>query len=140
MRTPDHIPALADHALIADGWRGALVGPTGEQTWLCFPLWHDPAVFGRLIGSNVSFTVRPRGRFTHAGHYEDGTLVWHARWVTESGTVECRDALALPAGPRRAVLLRQIVGVAGQVTVDVSLDVRFDYERARIGKWRKEVA
>jgi hypothetical protein len=41
------------------------------------------------------------------GCYENGTLIWHNRWVGSSA-IECREALALPADPRRAVLLRRI--------------------------------
>jgi hypothetical protein len=33
---------LRDYALLADGERGALVGPRGEISWLCFPGWESP--------------------------------------------------------------------------------------------------
>src|SRR3954449_30267 len=34
---------LREYALIADGERGALVGPRGEIAWMCFPGWADDA-------------------------------------------------------------------------------------------------
>jgi hypothetical protein len=40
--------ALRDYALLADGERGVLVGPRGEFAWMCFPRWHDDAVFSSL--------------------------------------------------------------------------------------------
>ena len=61
-----YLPVLREYAVIADGWRGAVIGPGGEHVWLCFPQWHDPAVSAALIGSHGSYTVRPRDRFTWA--------------------------------------------------------------------------
>jgi hypothetical protein len=31
---------LREYALIADGERGALMGPRGDICWMCFPRWH----------------------------------------------------------------------------------------------------
>ncbi|MFE2110411.1 trehalase-like domain-containing protein [Kitasatospora sp. NPDC059463] len=36
---------LGDYALLADGERGALVGPDGEVAWLCAPHWDCDPVF-----------------------------------------------------------------------------------------------
>ena len=108
------VPVLRDYAFVADGFRGALVGPGGEYVWLCFPAWHDPAVFGQLIGSGGAYVVRPRQRYVWGGYYEEGSLIWHSRWVTNGGIVECREALALPADPDRVVVLRQLVGFGGR--------------------------
>ncbi len=132
------MPVLREYAFIADGWRGALVGPGGEQVWLCFPTWHDPAVFGQLIGAGGAYVVRPSERFVWGGYYEEGSLIWRSRWVTNSGIVECREALALPADPHRAIVLRQLIGLAGTVGVDISLDVRCDYGRTALGRWKHD--
>jgi hypothetical protein len=91
--------ALRDYALLADGERGVLVGPRGDFVWMCFPRWHDGAVFSSLVGGASSYTVAPRGRFVWGGYYEPGTLIWRSRWITEEGIVECREALALPRRP-----------------------------------------
>jgi hypothetical protein len=45
--------ALRDYALLADGERGVLVGPRGDFAWMCFPRWHDDAVFSALIGGSA---------------------------------------------------------------------------------------
>jgi len=41
---------LREYSLIADGERGALIGPDGAISWLCAPRWDSPAVFGGLLG------------------------------------------------------------------------------------------
>ncbi len=130
------MPVLRDYAFIADGWRGVVVGPGGEHVWLCFPSWHDPAVLGQLIGSGGTYVVRPRERFVWGGYYEEGSLIWRSRWVTNDGIVECREAMALPSGPNGAVVLRRLVGVAGTVAIDVVVDVRGDYGRTALNRWK----
>ena len=62
------------------------------------------------------------------GYYEDGSLIWRSRWVGD-GRVECREALAMPADPRRAVLLRRIVALDGAAKVTVFLDLRAGFGR-----------
>ncbi|MFF9649440.1 trehalase-like domain-containing protein [Streptomyces sp. NPDC014622] len=114
--------ALRDYALIADGERGALVGPCGDISWLCAPHWHSDAVFAALIGGPGHYSVTPRGRFVRGGYYEEGGLIWRNRWITGTGIVECRDALVLPGDPHRAVLLRRVGAVDGTAEVVVRLE------------------
>jgi alpha,alpha-trehalase len=73
---------LREYALLADGERGILVGPRGDFSWMCFPRWHDDAVFSSLVGGGGEYTVTPAGRYVWGGYYEPGTLVWRSRWVT----------------------------------------------------------
>ncbi|WP_327425410.1 glycoside hydrolase family 15 protein [Streptomyces sp. NBC_01707] len=118
---------LREYALIADGERGALVGPRGDIVWLCAPRWHSGAVFSSLIGGPGHYTISPRGRFVWGGFYENGTLIWRNRWITENGIVECREALAFPGDPRRAVLLRRITAVEGPADLSVRLEPYADF-------------
>src|SRR3954467_9475712 len=120
---------LREYALIADGERGALVGPDGGISWLCFPRWDSPAVFAGLLGGPGEWTVTPAQRAVWGGYYEPGTLIWRNRWVTGDGIVECRDALALPAHPDRVVLLRRIEVRRGRARMSAGLDLRRDYGR-----------
>jgi GH15 family glucan-1,4-alpha-glucosidase len=119
---PLHV--LRDYALIADGERGALIGPRGDIVWMCAPRWHSDAVFSHLIGGDGLYAVTPAGDFVWGGYYEDGTLVWRSRWVTRSGITECEEALAYPAEPDRAVVLRRVVARHGPAEVRVVLDPR----------------
>ncbi|WP_419196406.1 glycoside hydrolase family 15 protein [Actinacidiphila glaucinigra] len=122
---PPHV--LREYALIADGERGALIGPRGDIVWLCVPRWDSSALFSSLIGGSGHYTVSPRGRFVWGGFYEEGTLIWCNRWITESGIVECREALAFPGDPRRAVLLRRITAIEGAADLTVHLEPYADF-------------
>ncbi|MYR57764.1 glycoside hydrolase family 15 protein, partial [Streptomyces sp. SID625] len=95
--------------LLADGERGALIGPDGAIDWLCAPAWHDDAVFASLIGGRGVYAVTPRGRYVPGGYYEEGTLIRRSRWITTDGVIECRESLAFPGEAGRLVLLRQLM-------------------------------
>ena len=125
--SPPHV--LREYALLADGERGVLVGPRGDFAWMCFPRWHDAAAFCSLLGGASEYSVTPRGRFTWGGWYEDGSLIWRSRWATEGGIVECREALALPAAERRAVLLRRVIALEGDAELEVFLHAGAGFDR-----------
>ncbi|MFE9406341.1 glycoside hydrolase family 15 protein [Streptomyces sp. NPDC006530] len=123
---------LREYALIADGERGALIGPHGDIAWMCLPRWDSDAVFSTLLGGPGHYALTPHGRYVWGGYYENGTLVWRSRWITENGVVECREALALPADPHRAVLLRRLHAVDGEarLTVDLAPAAGFGADRS----------
>jgi GH15 family glucan-1,4-alpha-glucosidase len=121
---------LREYSLIADGERGALIGPDGAIAWLCAPRWDSPATFGGLLGGRGTYAVTPADPwYVWGGYYESGTLIWRSRWVGSSRT-ECREALAMPADPHRAVILRRIMAVDGPARVNVVLDVRAGFGRS----------
>ncbi|WP_158021521.1 glycoside hydrolase family 15 protein [Mycolicibacterium chubuense] len=115
--------------MLADGHRGALIGPRGEISWMCAPRWDSDAVFSELIGGNGAFAITPRGRFVWGGHYEDGSLIWRSRWVTTDGITECREALAYPGDPRRAILLRRLVAVQGDACATLTFAPAYGFGR-----------
>jgi GH15 family glucan-1,4-alpha-glucosidase len=91
----------------------------------------------------------PRERFVWGGHYEERSLIWRSRWVTQSNAIiESREALALPAGSARAVVLRRVIACSGRARVRVSLNLRGDFGRATLrrlardgeGAWSAETA
>jgi alpha,alpha-trehalase len=128
---PPHV--LREYAMLADGERGALLGPRGDVVWMCVPRWHDDAVFSALIGGKGFFAVTPAERHTvWGGSYEDGTLIWHSRWTTPNGQIDCREALAYPGDLDRAVLLRRIRAVDHAASVRVVLDARANFGRHRM--------
>ncbi|OBC00190.1 glycoside hydrolase family 15 protein [Mycobacterium sp. 852002-40037_SCH5390672] len=113
---------LREYALLADGERGALIGPQGDVAWMCAPRWDSDAVFSGLIGGDGVFAVTPTDvRHVWGGYYEPGTLIWRNRWITRTSVVECREALAFPGEPDRVVLLRRIMGCRGTTRLRVLL-------------------
>jgi GH15 family glucan-1,4-alpha-glucosidase len=120
---------LREYALVADGERGAVIGPDGSVAWLCVPRWDSPAVFSGLLGGAGRYTVAPADPWhVWGGYYENGTMIWHSRWVGDS-RIECREALAMPADPHRAVLLRRIEAVDGPAKVTVFFELRGGFGR-----------
>ena len=124
---PLHV--LRDYALIADGERGALIGPRGDIVWMCAPRWHSDGVFSHLIGGDGLYAVTPAGDFVWGGYYEDGSLIWHSRWVTAAGITECYEALAYPADQDRVVVLRRVVAERGPAEIRVVVDPRAGFGR-----------
>jgi len=118
---PPHV--LREYALLADDERGVLVGPRGDLAWMCFPRWDSPAIFSTLIGGSGVYAIAPTERAVWGGWYEEGNLIWRSRWVTDTGAiVECREALALPADPQHAVVLRRLTALQGSVRAEALLD------------------
>ena len=126
----DHLSPvpLRQYALLADGERGALVGPHGDIAFLCAPQWHDDAVFSSLLGGRGGYAVTPRSRrYVWGGHYDQDTLIWRSRWVATSGVIECREALAFPGERDRVVLLRRVEATRGDAHVRVLLECRAEF-------------
>ena len=115
---------LREYALVADGCRGILIGPHGDMAWGCFPCWDDDAVFSDLLGGEGFYLVCPRDRHSWGGHYEEGTLIWRSRWVTNAADIECREALAYPGSPNHAVVLRRLTTSRGPCAAEVRLQLR----------------
>jgi alpha,alpha-trehalase len=136
-RDPIAPHALRDYALIADGERGAVLGPQGDVAWMCAPRWDSDAVFASLVGGEGAYAVTPVARFVWGGYYEEGSLIWRSRWVTDEGIIECREALAFPGDPHRAVLLRRIMAGYSAPRVRVSLDPRAEFGRKSLRALRR---
>jgi alpha,alpha-trehalase len=124
---PPHV--LREYALLADGERGALIGPRGDLVWMCAPAWDSDALFSSLIGGRGVYAVGPTTRYVWGGYYEEGSLIWHSRWITDTGVVECREALAFPPDPHTAVILRRVMAGADAAEVRVVLDPRAGFGR-----------
>ncbi len=133
---PPHV--LREYALLADGERGILVGPRGDFVWMCAPRWDCAAVFSSLIGGAGIYAITPTQPFVWGGSYESNTLIWRSRWITQTGIIECREALAFPGEPSRAVVLRRVIALQGDATVHVVLDPRAGYGQHPAQQWRRE--
>jgi alpha,alpha-trehalase len=128
---------LRDYALLADGERGALIGPQGDLAWLCAPRWDSDAVFSTLIGGAGCYALTPTGRYTWGGYYSARSLIWNSRWVTPDGIMESREALALPADPHVVTILRRIRTREGSGAINAVLDVRAAFGAEAMQKTRR---
>jgi hypothetical protein len=133
---PLHV--LRDYALIADGERGALIGPRGDIVWMCAPRWHSDAVFATLIGGEGIYAITPADGFVWGGYYEEGSLIWRSRWMTQAGITECHEALVYPADPGRLTVLRRVVARQGPAQVRVVLDPRAGFGRYGLRSARRD--
>ena len=131
---------LREYALLADGERGILVGPQGDFAWMCAPRWDSDAVFSALIGGQGAYAVTPVERHVWGGYYEEGSLIWRSRWSTNSGIIECREALGFPGEAHRAVILRRVVAVHGAARVRVILEPAAGFGRAHLREVRRGAA
>lgn len=130
---------LREYALLADGERGALIGPRGDIVWMCAPRWDSDAVFSALVGGAGAYVIAPSDPwYVWGGYYEQGSLIWHSRWMTSSGAIECREALAFPGDPYTAVLLRRVEAIDGPAEVRVDLDPRAGFGRQGLSRLRLE--
>ncbi len=142
-REPQSHPAtfgpetLREYALLADGERGAIIGPHGDIVWMCFPSWSDEAAFCSLVGGAGGYSITPAERHVWGGYYEPNTLVWTSRWVTTRSIIECHEALAFPGEEERAVILRQLEAVSGEARVALRLDVAPFFGTRRVRDWRR---
>ncbi|GAA4611808.1 hypothetical protein GCM10023195_50210 [Actinoallomurus liliacearum] len=135
--TSPHV--LREYSLIADGERGAVIGPQGDVAWMCFPSWESPAIFGGLVGTRGRYSVHPGDEWrVWGGYYEEGSLIWRSRWVTGDGVVECRQALALPARRDRAVLLRRLKAVRGRACFRAHLEPHAGFGADKVTGLRAE--
>ena len=140
-------PPIADYAFLSDCHTGALVAADGAVDWLCMPRFDSPSVFTALLDRSAGqFRVGPYGVYVPtARRYLPGTNVLETSWMTRSGWLVVRDALAvgpwrdgLDAGPRtrpptdqtsQQTLVRLVECVQGQVELEVVCEPMFDYAR-----------
>ncbi len=129
---------LREYALLADGERGALVGPRGDIVWMCAPRWDSDALFSALLGGTSGYSITPTERFVWGGFYEEASLIWRNRWITDGGIIECREALAFPGDAHRAVLLRRILAADQDSQVKVTLNARAAFDHRGLTHLRQQ--
>ena len=121
---------LGSYAFLADGERGALIGPRGDIAWMCAPGWDSDAVFTSLIGGDSLYGVTPAERFTWAATTKPPASSGAAAGSHTAGVIECREALAFPGASDRAVILRQVRSPEAAQEVDIHLAPAAGFDQA----------
>ena len=137
MATPDRGAAeqsrpIEDYVAIGDGHTIALVSRNGSIDWLCLPRFDSASCFTRLLGdpdgSHWQLTVL-HDDVTVARQYVEGSNVLETTYSTPDGEVRVTDFM--PAGGRRADVMRRVEVIHGTARIGHRLVIRFDYGRVR---------
>ncbi|GAA2815058.1 glycoside hydrolase family 15 protein [Saccharopolyspora taberi] len=123
---------IEDYALLSDLRTAALVGSDGSIDWLCLPRFDAPSCFARLLGTGRDghwriAPVAPVRRVER--RYRDNTLVLETDFHTDHGVVRLVDSM--PPHEKnlhdQPCVVRQVVGISGEVDVRLRWVVRFAY-------------
>ncbi|HET9240128.1 MAG TPA: glycoside hydrolase family 15 protein [Oligoflexus sp.] len=118
---------LEDYAMIGNCHTAALVSRHGSIDWLCLPRFDSSACFAALLGDETHghWSLCPRQAFDSQRSYVEGTLVMQTEFTTAQGCCRLTDGMLMDTG--QPILIRIIEGLKGEVAMDLSLVIRFDY-------------
>ena len=119
---------IEDYALIGDCETAALVARNGSIDWLCFPRFDSGACFAALLGQpeHGRWLLAPQAEVRATRRrYRGDTLVLETEMETDEGAVLLVDCM--PPRPNDAELVRLVIGLRGQVRMQMELIIRFDY-------------
>lgn len=114
--------------MIGDCHTAALVSKQGSIDWLCLPHFDSPACFASLLGTvdNGHWSIAPADPIRSSRRcYREGTLVLETDFETENGSVRLIDCMVPRTGMPE--LLREVVGIRGEVRMKMEFVIRFDY-------------
>src|SRR5918996_4520969 len=143
-------PRIGSYGFLSDCHTGALVAPDGSIEWLCLPRFDSPSVFTAILDRRAgSFRFAPPDvQVPLARRYVPGTNILETTWMAEEGWVVIRDALTVvewredpdheherPPSTHDAeqVLLRIAECIQGEVEVEATCDLAYDYGANRAG-------
>jgi GH15 family glucan-1,4-alpha-glucosidase len=119
---------IENYGMIGDCHTAALVSRDGSIDWLCLPSFDSGACFAALLGSeeNGRWLIAPACEVKRVERrYRENTLILETTFETEGGAVTLVDCMTPTTNTPD--LLRQVVGVRGQVPMKMELAIRFDY-------------
>jgi len=144
---PDHVGAagaslngtservIGDYAAIGDTHTIALIGRDGSIDWCCLPRFDSPAVFLRILDDDRggSLRIAPAEAADTRREYVAGTNVLDTTFSAGRGVVRLRDWMpwrgAHLLGEERHAIVRDISGVSGTCTVEITFHPTFDFAR-----------
>ncbi|MCC7079458.1 MAG: glycoside hydrolase family 15 protein [Burkholderiales bacterium] len=128
---PNGFKPLEDYALIGNMISAALVSRDGAIDWLCLPRFDSNACFAALLGTqdNGQWRIAPRSEYTTKRCYYAGTAVLETRFTTAEGEIALIDFMPLTDDEEKVDVVRIVRGIRGEVPVEMTLILRFDYGR-----------
>jgi GH15 family glucan-1,4-alpha-glucosidase len=119
---------IEHYGLIGDTKGSALVSRSGDIDWLCVPRFDSEACFAALLGRDEHgrWGMRPTTAIRRKEqHYRGETMILETELHCDSGSIRIIDFMPVEAD--RSEVVRLVEGIGGEVTVDMTLDVRFGY-------------
>ncbi|HEY6238004.1 MAG TPA: glycoside hydrolase family 15 protein [Thermoplasmata archaeon] len=135
---------LYDYGAIGNLRTAALVSRFGSIDWACFPQFHSPSVFGRLLDrrSGGYCSAMPVGWREATQRYVPGTNVLTSYFaLPDRRQLELADFMPIApsfVSEHDARILRRLEADGGPVEVEVEVDPRFDFGRAGSASWKGE--
>ncbi len=127
---------IDDYGFVSDCHAPALISRDGSVDWWCPPRVDAASVFGRLLGRGAGHWLLQAQDVTHLERrYVADTLVLETSVTTATGQAVIREGLAMQPGARGHdlgrgsphVLVREVNGVRGRVTMRTEVAPRFEY-------------
>lgn len=126
---------LQEHGLIADGRAAALVASDGTVDWCCLPRFDHGSCFAALLDDERGGAIRLREHgapLRGRQRYVEDTMVLETELRGRTGAARVTDALIRDGEPSTpATLVRIVEGLGGELELDLSVEVRFDYGQLR---------
>jgi GH15 family glucan-1,4-alpha-glucosidase len=119
---------IEDYGLIGDTKGSALVSHSGDIDWLCTPRFDSEACFAALLGRDEHgrWAIRPTEAIRRKEQrYRGDTMILETELHCDGGALRIVDFM--PMDPGRSDVVRIVEGLAGEVSVDMTLDARFGY-------------
>src|SRR5262245_39968275 len=119
---------IEDYGLIGDMKGSALVSRTAEIDWLCVPRFDSDASMAALLGRDEHgrWAIRPTTRIRrHEQRYRGDTLILETDLECDGGKIRVIDFM--PPGTERSDVVRIVEGLAGEVSLEMTLAAVFGY-------------
>src|SRR5262245_20076396 len=119
---------IEDYGIIGDMKGAALVSRSGDIDWMCVPRFDSEACFAALLGHDehgrwgIRSTTAVRKR---EQRYRGDTLILETEFECDGGVFRIIDFM--PPNRDRSDVVRIVQGLAGEVRLEMILDVRFGY-------------
>jgi GH15 family glucan-1,4-alpha-glucosidase len=119
---------LENYGIIGDGESAALISRDGSVDWLCWPRFDSDACFAALLGRERRgyWRLAPQGQYACTDwRYRRDTMLLETEFAVGGGRMRVLDFM--PVRSRHPTLVRQAIGVEGEVRCRMEMRLRFDY-------------
>src|SRR5207245_2415304 len=107
---------IEDYALVGDCETAALISRDGSVDWLCWPRFDSDACFAALLSRERRgyWRLAPQGHYACTDwRYRPDTMLLETEFTAGGGRMRVLDFM--PARSQHPTLVRQVVGVQGEV-------------------------